>query len=322
VFDLSTLQFETGEIYHISQGRYMGMIKKSIRKLLYWFGYEVQKISKYSADHLAGKKRPVPFATPPPLGPVWPLPQQTRGLTDNEIRKEFAKFDLWHYTYAFEGGISFPVRHIKPDRLIDDPKRHAQRFRHFMPWLLDAQNGSFKGKRVLDIACNSGYWSIQCALLGAEVVGFDARPELIRQADLIKSIVGLTNVKFTVLDIKEMNPRSLNGTFDVVLNMGFLFHVSNPLETLQVSKAMSHKHLLLDTAVSTSKNPVFELRWEEPQDTWTACRAGIVAYPSRRAVEMMLMHCQVTDWLEIPVRSREIPPDYLNHRHASWLITV
>ena len=300
----------------------MRMIKKSVRTFLYRFGYEVQKISKYSVDHLAGKKRLVPEATPPSQEPVWPLPRQPQGLSDEELRKEFAKFELWHYAYAFEGGISFPIRHIKPDQLIDDPKRHAQRFRHCMPWLLDAQNGSLKGKRVLDIACNSGYWSMQCALLGAEVVGFDARPELIRQANLIKSIAGLANVKFTVLDIKEMNPRSLNGTFDVVLNMGVLFHVPNPLEALQLSMAMSHKHLLLDTAVSTSKNPVLELRWEEPLDTWTSCSAGVVAYPSKRAVEMMLMHCRVAEWLEIPVRSREVPPDYLKHRHASWLITV
>jgi hypothetical protein len=39
-----------------------------------------------------------------------------------------------------------------------------------MPYLIESQEGSLKGTRVLDIACNSGFWSIQCALLGAVVL--------------------------------------------------------------------------------------------------------------------------------------------------------
>jgi len=298
------------------------MLKSSIRSILRHFGYEMFKISKYNTDHFLGKKKLVPTALPIAIEPVWPLPRCASGMSDQEICHEFAKYGLWHYAYDFDGDLSFPIKHCKPDALIDDPNRHAQRFRHCMPYLLGAQGGSLKGKRVLDIACNSGYWSIQCALLGAEVVGFDARPELIQQANLIKSIVGISNAKFKVLDIKDMSPHSLDGTFDVVLNMGILFHVSNPIEMLQLSKAMSHRHLLLDTATNTSKNPVVNMRWEEPLDTWTANKAGIVINPSNRSIEMMLMHCGVTDWYEIPVRSRDVPPDYLKHEHASWHITV
>jgi 23S rRNA G2069 N7-methylase RlmK/C1962 C5-methylase RlmI len=36
-----------------------------------------------------------------------------------------------------------------------------------MPYVVQSQGGALEGKRVLDIACNSGFWSIQCALLGA-----------------------------------------------------------------------------------------------------------------------------------------------------------
>jgi 2-polyprenyl-3-methyl-5-hydroxy-6-metoxy-1,4-benzoquinol methylase len=297
------------------------MIKRLIRALLLLLGYEVHKISVASADHLVHRKKSAVTMNPRPIDPIWPLPRHS-GFTDKEIRKEFARFDLWHYAYAFEGGLTFPIRHLKPDSLIDDPKRHTQRFRHCMPYLIESQNGSLKGKRVLDIACNSGYWSIQCALLGADVVGFDARPELIAQANLIKSIVGVHNVEFSVLDIEDMNPKFLGGTFDIVLNMGILFHVSNPLEALKLSKMMSHKNILLDTAVFASKNPFIKLLWEEPVDTWTTRNAGIVTYPSKRAIDMMLMHCGVTSWFEIPLRFRDLPIDYRKQRHASWIIEV
>jgi 2-polyprenyl-3-methyl-5-hydroxy-6-metoxy-1,4-benzoquinol methylase len=90
--------------------------------------------------------------------------------------------------------LSFATSHVNPGLDTDDPKRPLQRYRHFMPYVVASQGGSLKGKRVLDIACNSGFWSIQCALLGAEVVGFDARPELIEQANLLKQITGADNV--------------------------------------------------------------------------------------------------------------------------------
>ena len=122
------------------------------------------------------------------MHPVWPLPHGNLEISPEEIRTRFAKYGAWHYSYQLEGGLQFPVRGSDPPPP-GGGHRPLQRFRHFMPYLLQALGGSLRGKRVLDIACNSGFWSIQCALLGADVVGFDARAELIEQANLIKSIV-------------------------------------------------------------------------------------------------------------------------------------
>ncbi|MDQ4146101.1 MAG: class I SAM-dependent methyltransferase [Pseudomonadota bacterium] len=197
-----------------------------------------------------------------------------------------------------------------------------QRFKHFMPYLIESQGGSLQGKRVLDIACNSGFWSIQCALLGAEVLGFDARDELIEQANFIRSIVGLTNVEFRVLDFWAMSPESLGGTFDVVLNLGILYHLPEPLEALILTKSMVREYILLDTSVYPSKDPVIHLKWEESTDIRTATNSGIVARPSKKSVELMLEHIGAAKWLEIPVRTVDMPDEYLRHRRASWLIKV
>ena len=175
----------------------------------------------------------------PSAAPVWPLPRQAGGPSDEEIRADFAKYPLWHYVYRFQGGLDFAVRHVFQDPLADSPERPLQRFRHFMPWLLQATGGKLEGKRVLDVACNSGFWSIQCALLGAkEVVGFDARQELIDQANLIKRIVGVRNVDYRLLNLWEMTPDALGGTFDVVLTLGILYHLPKPVEALERTKAI------------------------------------------------------------------------------------
>jgi SAM-dependent methyltransferase len=259
----------------------------------------------------------------PSAAPVWPLPRDPAGPPDAEIRAEFARFPLWHYAYSFQGGLDFAVRHATPIPLADDPARPLQRFRHFMPWLLQAAGGTLEGKRVLDIACNSGFWSIQCALLGArEVVGFDARQELVDQANLIKRIVGVKNAHFRLHDLWNMTPESLGGTFDVVLILGILYHVSKPVEALGLTKAMSRDIVLLDTSVFAARAPLIHLRWEEPDDILSASASGVSMVPSRQSVEMILRHHRYREWTEIPLRTRDMPDDYLRGNRASWLIRV
>ena len=299
------------------------MFKSSIRKLLRRYGYEIKKINVSSVKKVSSRKQQLISLKPPLIEPVWPLPRRSDGLfSDEEICQEFAKYNLWHYAYKFEGEISFSSHHNNPGPLTNISERPLQRFKHFMPYLVESQGGSLKGKRVLDIACNSGFWSIQCALLGAEVVGFDVRPELVEQSNLIKSIVGINNVNFQLLDFWEMSPQSLGGTFDVVLNLGILYHLSSPLEALKLTKSMAQKTILLDTAVYPSLDSAIELRWEEPDDIRLAASAGIVAHSSKSGIDLMLKHINCEDWFEIPMRTGDMPKDYLEHRRASWLIKL
>lgn len=290
------------------------MIKRLIRRTLRRLGYDILNVPVIRPTR--------PVSEPPAVEPVWPLPRRQPGLTDEEIRREFARHPHWHYAYQFDGGLSFQTSHNNPGLDTNDPTRPLQRFRHFMPYLVEAAGGTLEGKRVLDIACNSGFWSLQCALLGADVVGFDARPELIEEANLLKRVTGIDNVHFQVLDFRHMAPDVLGGTFDIVLNLGFLYHVPEPLDALARTKAMARKHILLDTAVHPSEELAIHLKWEEPFDIRAAVDAGMVAFPTKSAVELMLRHLKVKRSVEIPVRTRDLPIDYLTTKRASWLIEV
>lgn len=290
------------------------MIKRGVRRALRRLGYDILKVPATRVVR--------PAQEPPAVAPIWPLPRSPRGPSDEEVRGEFARYKFWHYAYEFEGGLSFPTRHNNPGLDTDNAGRHLQRFGHFMPYLLEACGGSLEGKRVLDVACNSGFWSIQCALRGAEVVGFDARPELIEQARLLKRITGADGAEFRVLDFRQMSPEALGGGFDVVLNLGFLYHVPEPVEALGRTKTMAREHILLDTAVHPAPECAIHLKWEEPFDIRTAADEGVVALPTKSAVELMLKHLRFGGWFEIPTRSRDMPVDYLSGRRASWLIKV
>ena len=293
------------------------MIKNSIRKILRNWGYEIRRIEPpFSPGPENAHAAPAPM-----VNPVWPLPRKADGPSDEQVRKEFTRFAYWHYAYQFEGGLSFSSRHNNPGPNTDKPKRPLQRFRHFMPDLIAAQGGSLRGKRVLDCACNSGFWSIQCALLGADVVGFDARDELIEQANLIKDITGAENVEFRELDFWDMSPETLGGTFDVVLSLGILYHLPKPLEALELIKSMARENILLDTTVHPGNAPLVKMHWEEADDIRNAFKPGVVASPSKSSIELMLRHIGVSRWFEIPIRGEDMPRDYLRHIRASWLIT-
>lgn len=287
------------------------VLKRSAKRVLRGLGYEIHKIE--APPPILRNKNKRRMADPGAMTPVWPLPRRLEEHSDEEIRAQFARYDRWHYAYEFEGGLSLSAPHRD---------RPLQRFRHFMPYLLESQNGTLKGKRVLDIACNSGFWSLQCALLGAEVVGIDARSELVEQANLVKSITGINNAEFKVLDFWQMSPQELGGQFDVVLNLGILYHLPDPLAALELTKSMSRKTILLDTAVLKSELPLIQLLWEEPLEIRLAVREGVVARPSRSATELMLSHLKFRDWFEIPLRTRDMPKDYLNGYRATWLLEV
>ena len=282
-------------------------------------GYDIYRVRRRGDERRSAAAR---HPLPPAADAIWPLPRSDAGWTDQKIRDEFRRFEFWHYKYEFEGGLHFPVRHSTPSEVADAPERHLQRYRHFMPYLLQANNGTLKGKRILDIACNSGFWSIQCALLGAEVLGFDARPELVEQARLIKSIVGTEQVEFRTLDFWDMDPESLGGKFDIVLNLGVLYQLPDPLQALGLTKSMARDMILLDTCLYPIESPFIRLDWQEPVDIRSNVTPGIITCPTRKAVELMLRHIGVASVFEIPVRTTDMPVDYLKQRRASWIIRV
>lgn len=291
-------------------------MKRILRRILRNRGYDIFRVAPHSSPPGGAEW----VLEPKPVTPTWPLPRVPGGPSEKEIREAFDRFELWHYAYELEGGLSFAARHREPGVATDDARRPLQRFRHFMPYLVSAQGGSLRGKTVLDIACNSGFWSLQCALLGAEVTGFDSRPELIEQANLLKSITGLDNVEFRTMNFWDIE-RILSGrTFDVVLLLGILYHLPKPLHALELALALCDHHLLLDTGVFPADEPIIQLRWEENYDIRSASEAGIVAFPTKRSVNLMLKHLRVSRSMEIPVRSRDLPPAYLSGQRASWLV--
>jgi tRNA (mo5U34)-methyltransferase len=200
-------------------------------------------------------------------------------MNTDELQERIASFPRWHYQFDLQG-VKTPIydtRHIN---------RHEQRARYFFDPLVNLFGGSLEGKRVLDLGCNAGFWSLKALEAGCEyVLGIDGRQMHVDQANLVfeanqadKSRYGFRAGNVLTDDF------SSEGPFDIVLCLGLLYHVSRPVELLSKIAAVNTDVLLIDTAISKASGPSMRFRHEPLDDPRNSIDYEIVCTPSRRAV--------------------------------------
>jgi SAM-dependent methyltransferase len=100
-----------------------------------------------------------------------------------------------------------------------------------------------RGKRVLDIGCNEGFFSLRLSAAGArEVVACDISEHRLRKARFVIEALGVTNVRLELLDVYSPAFQAL-GRFDFVLCLGFLHRIADLVRFSQVVAAMGEATL-------------------------------------------------------------------------------
>ena len=80
--------------------------------------------------------------------------------------------------------------------------------------------------RLLDLASLTGSYSLEFAARGCrEVIGIEGRASNVAEAEARRQSVGLNNVRFIVANVNDLS-RETAGTFDVVLVLGILYHLT------------------------------------------------------------------------------------------------
>ncbi len=104
---------------------------------------------------------------------------------------------------------------------------------------------SLKGKSVLDLGCNNGFFCYEAARRGAtRVVGLDVEPDMIRKNRILAGVLGL-DVEFKVIDLDR---ERLVESFDYVLCLNVLHHLRYPLYTLDNLAVITKEKLVLEMA--------------------------------------------------------------------------
>jgi tRNA (mo5U34)-methyltransferase len=98
--------------------------------------------------------------------------------------------------------------------------------------------GSHSRKTAIDLACHEGWFAQHVARRGFEVVGVDARADHVADATLVAQACGITNARFRTADVHSLLP-GRDGRHDLVLCLGLLYHLENPVGALRTARALT-----------------------------------------------------------------------------------
>jgi len=161
---------------------------------------------------------------------------------------EQARGREWFYAYELPDGSTTPTYHG-----VDIQAIHDTRWRMLRDYLdhrfgvPDATDRS--GLTAIDLASHQGWFAVKLAQSGFDrVLGVDARASHVEDSRLIAGIYGLDGLSFERGDVHELDPAAL-GPFDVVLMLGLLYHLENPVGALRVCRALCRGVCVIETQI-------------------------------------------------------------------------
>ena len=129
---------------------------------------------------------------------------------------------------------------------------------------------------VADMGCGVGHFSGFLHGLGFDVVGFDGRPVNVEEARR-----RYPDIEFNVADV-EATSIGERGPYDLVLCVGLLYHLENPLRALRNFSAMARKFLVIESYATPHKQTTFYLREESALEDQSL--TSLALYPSESSL--------------------------------------
>lgn len=206
-------------------------------------------------------------------------------LSHDEIRERVEALGPWFHNLDLNG------IQTAPDHFLGDYP--TIKWRQFA----DALPKDLKGKSVLDIGCNAGFYSMEMKRRGASrVVAIDTEEEYLVQARFAAALNEL-DIDFRPLSVYDVG--GLAERFDVVLFMGVLYHLRHPLLALD----LIHQHVARDLLVfqSMQRGSAEVADVDADYDFWQSAHFDDPRYPKLHFVENRYSHDPTNWW--IPNRS-------------------
>lgn len=109
--------------------------------------------------------------------------------------------------------------------------------------------GSLAGNNAIDIACHQGWFATKLAGWNADdVLAVDARAEHVADTTLIRDALQLSKLRVEQSDVHALDP-ARSGQFDLVLMLGLIYHLENPVGALRQARALCRDACVVETQV-------------------------------------------------------------------------
>jgi tRNA (mo5U34)-methyltransferase len=202
-------------------------------------------------------------------------------MTPMEIRQRVRDLGQWFHNIDLHGV------QTAPDHFLGDyPNIKFQNFRHALP--------DVRGKSVLDIGCNAGFYSIEMKKRGAaRVVGIDSDDTYLEQGRFAAAVSGFPDIEFRNLSVYDVG--RLGEQFDVVIFMGVLYHLRHPLLALDTLHDTVVGDILIFQSMQRGSHNVFQP--EENYPFWNRDVFEEDGYPKMYFVEQRYSDDPTNWWI-------------------------
>jgi tRNA (mo5U34)-methyltransferase len=191
--------------------------------------------------------------TPGARGPSPTAPGSPRaGALAPALAQELRSDRPWLYEWQLGDGIRTQTPDPEMMRL------HRTRLEMIEEPVRAALRAAGPGATAIDLACSEGWFAHRLLEWGAaRVVGVDLRPETIRRAQLLRDHFGIgpAQLELRCADLFELDPAQL-GRFDVVLMLGLIYHVEDPVGAVRLARALTGSVCALESKLSRHEGPV------------------------------------------------------------------
>jgi tRNA (mo5U34)-methyltransferase len=151
------------------------------------------------------------------------------------VKDEVRKLAPWFHNIHLPDGTQ-----TAPDHDFGDfPKFKWEQISPFIP-------GDLTGKKVLDIGCNAGFYSIELAKKGADVLGIDLDPHYLKQAKWVIEQFGLSE-KIRLMKMQVYDLSKINEEFDMIWFMGVFYHLRYPMLAMDIISQKTKEVLVFQT---------------------------------------------------------------------------
>jgi hypothetical protein len=158
----------------------------------------------------------------------------------------------WIYPWRLRNGYETPVANAEL------PSIHRTRAELIAPAVRSVLAAAGPGATALDLACNEGWFSHRLLEWGAaRVVGVDIRKRNIERATMMRDHFGIAadSLELRKADVFALEPAAL-GTYDVVLVLGLIYHVENPMGVLRLARACTKRLCVIESQLTRQTQPI------------------------------------------------------------------
>ncbi|MGH9387237.1 MAG: class I SAM-dependent methyltransferase [Vicinamibacterales bacterium] len=157
--------------------------------------------------------------------------EMTGDLSDKEVRDQIASVGRWYHQIELRPGIVTPGINDSPVLL-----RNLR-----LPT-------DCSGMRVLDLGTRDGFFAFEVEKRGAaEVLAVDSIDANRTGFGVASRVLG-SNVTYLHKNLYHLNEAEI-GTFDIVLFLGLLYHLPDPIGGLRIARRLCRSRLYLETVI-------------------------------------------------------------------------